>query len=53
MLLGLGAEAQFVDVVDDLAEVVATLNLVLDFAEDLSDFVFEGVGTGSLLLELL
>jgi hypothetical protein len=53
VLLGLGAEAEFVDVVDDLAQVVAALNLVLDFAEDLSDFVFEGVGAGRLLLELV
>ena len=43
MLLGLRAEAQFVDVVDDLAQVVAALNLVLDLAEDLADLVFDGV----------
>jgi hypothetical protein len=53
MLLGLGAEPQFVDVVDDLAEVVAALNLVLDLAEYLSDFVFDGVGAGRFLLEFV
>jgi hypothetical protein len=51
VLLGLGAEAQFVDVVDDLAQVVAALNLVLDLAEDFSNFVFDGVWAGGLLLE--
>ena len=34
MLLFLAAEAQLVDVVDDLAEVVAGLYLVFDLAED-------------------
>jgi len=51
VLLGLGAEVQLVDVVDDLAQVVAALNLVLDLAEYLSDFVFDGVGAAGLLLE--
>lgn len=53
VLLLLGAEAEAVDDVDDLAEIVAALNLVLDFAEDLADLVLEGVGAGGLLLELL
>ena len=44
-------EAQFVNVVDDLAEVVAALDLVLNLAEDLPDFVFDGVGAAGLLLE--
>jgi uncharacterized protein with PhoU and TrkA domain len=43
VLLGLRAEAQFVDVVDDLAQVVAAVDLVLDLAEDLADLVFDGV----------
>ena len=51
MLLGLRAEAQFVDVVDDLAQVVAALNLVLDLAEDFADLVFDGVRAAGLLLE--
>ena len=51
VLLGLRAEAQFVDVVDDLAQVVAALNLVFDLAEDLADLVFDGVRAGGLLLE--
>ena len=51
VLLGLRAEAQFVDVVDDLAQVVAALNLVLDLAEDFADLVFDGVRAGGLLLE--
>ena len=51
MLLGLRAESQLVDVVDDLAQVVAALDLVLDLAEDLADLVFDGVRPGGLLLE--
>ena len=51
MLLGLRAEPQFVDVVDDLAEVVAAVNLVFDLAEDLADLVFDGVRPAGLLLE--
>lgn len=44
MLLGLGAEAQAVHLVDDLAEVVAGGDLVLDLAEDLTDPVLDRVG---------
>ena len=51
VLLGLRAEAQLVDVVDDLAQVVAALDLVLDLAEDLADLVFDGVRPAGLLLE--
>ena len=51
MLLGLRAEAQLVDMVDDLAQVVAALDLVFDLAEDLADFVLDGVRPGGLLLE--
>ena len=51
MLFGLRAEAELIDVVDDLAEVVAAGDLVLDLAEDLADFVFERVGAGGFLLE--
>jgi hypothetical protein len=51
MLLGLRVEAQFVDVVDDVAQDVAAVYLVLDLAEDLADLVFDGVRAGRLLLE--
>jgi hypothetical protein len=51
VLLGLRAEAQLVNVVDDLAQVVAALDLVLDLAEDFADLVFDGVRPGGLLLE--
>src|SRR5260370_35590093 len=51
VLLGLRAEAQLVYVVDDLAQVVAALDLVLDFAEDFANLVFDGVRTAGLLLE--
>jgi hypothetical protein len=53
VLFGLGTEAQFVDVVDDFAEVVARLNLVFDLAEDFADLVFDGVRPGRLLLEAM
>ena len=51
MLLGLGAEAQGVDLVDDLAHVVAALDLVLDLAEDLADLVLDRVRPAGLGLE--
>ena len=51
MFFLLRAKLQFVDVVDDLAEIVARLNLVLDLAEDLADLVFDGIRPARLLLE--
>ena len=53
MLLGLGLEAEFVDVVDDLTQVVATLDAVLYLAENLADLVFDGVWAAGLLLETM
>ena len=43
VLLGLGGKAEFVDVVDDLAEVVAALDAVLYLTEDFANFVFDGI----------
>jgi uncharacterized protein with PhoU and TrkA domain len=51
VLLGLRAETELVDVVDDLAQVVAALDLVLDLAEDLPDLVLDGVRPAGLLGE--
>jgi len=51
VLLGLRAEAQFVDVVDDLAQVVAAVNLVFDLAENFADFVFKGIRPAGLLFK--
>jgi|GEM_PF-686144 len=51
VLLGLGREAEFVDVVDDLAQVVAALDAVFDLTEDFADLVFDGVRAGGLGLE--
>jgi uncharacterized protein with PhoU and TrkA domain len=51
VLFRLRAEAQFVDVVDDFAQVVAALDAVLDLAEDFADLVFDGVRPAGLLLE--
>ena len=53
MLFGLRAEAQGIDVVDDLAHVVAAGDLVLDLAEDLADLVFDRVGAAGLLGEAM
>ena len=53
VLLALGCKAEFVDVVDDLAQVVSALDAVLYLAEDFADFVFDGVGAGGLGLETL
>src|SRR5262249_40072159 len=51
VLLSLRAETQLVDVVDNLAQVVAALDLVFDLAEYLPDLVFDGVRAARLLLE--
>ncbi len=51
VLLGLRTEAEFVNVVDDLAHIVATGDLVLDLSEDLADLVLDGVWSGGFLLE--
>src|SRR6267378_4717989 len=51
MLLCLRAESQLIDVVDDLAQVVTTLYLVLDLPENLTDLVFDSVWPAGLLLK--
>jgi hypothetical protein len=43
VLLGLRAETEFVDVVDDLTQVIAVGDLVFNLCEDLPDLVFDGV----------
>ena len=53
MLLDLGAKAQFINLVNDFAQVVAALNLVLDLAEDFPNLVFDGVRAARLLLEAM
>src|SRR6266702_3575930 len=50
MFLGLRAEAELVNVVDDVAQVVAALDLVFDFAEDFANFVLVSVRAAGLLL---
>ena len=52
MLLGMRTETEFIDAVDDFPEVVAALNPVFQFAENLPDLVLDGVGTFSRGLEL-
>jgi hypothetical protein len=53
VLLLLRAEAQLIDMVDDLAQVVAALDLVFDLAKDLADLVLDGVRPAGLLLETM
>ena len=48
MLLGLRAKAQRVDLVDDLAQVVASRDLVFDLRKNLPDLVLDGVRPGRL-----
>jgi hypothetical protein len=47
------ARARLLNVVDDLAKVVAALKLVLDLTEDLADLVFDSVRAGRLLPEAM
>jgi hypothetical protein len=51
VLLGLRAEAEFVDMVDDLAQVVAAGNPVFELAEDFADLVFDGIGAVAFCLK--
>jgi len=53
VLLHLGAETEFVNVVDDLAQVVAAGDLIFDLPEYLPDLVFDGVRPAGLFLELV
>jgi len=53
VLLGLGAEAQTIDHIDDFAQVVTAADLVAQFAEDLADLVFNRVRPAGALLEAL
>jgi hypothetical protein len=43
VLLGLGAEAQAIDYIDDFAQVVAAADLVAQLTEDLADLVLNRV----------
>src|ERR1700686_5418455 len=53
VLLLLRAEAQFIDVLDNLAQVVTALNLVFDLAENLSHLVLDRVRSARSLLEAM
>ncbi len=53
LVLGiLRAEFELINVIDDLPQVIAALNLVLDLPKDLSDLVVDGVGRGCPQFEL-
>ena len=51
MLFSLRVEAEGIDQLDDFAEVVAGLELVFEFAEDLADLVLDGVGRSARCLK--
>jgi len=53
VLLGARLELELVDEVDDLAEVVAGLEPVLELAEDLADLVLDRIGAVGIGLKLL
>ena len=53
MFLGLGAEAQAIDHIDDFAQVVAAADLVAQFAEDFADLVLDRVRSAGALFEAL
>lgn len=44
MLFSVGTKAEFINTINDFAQVIAALNLVFQLAENLADFVFDGVG---------
>ena len=46
MLFSLRTEAQLINQVDHLTQVVAALDLVLQLAENLADLVFDGIRAG-------
>lgn len=51
VLLGLRAEAQIIDVVDDLTQVITALDLILDLPEDFTDLIFDRIRPAGPLLE--
>jgi len=53
VLLALRPEAQFVDMVDDFAQVVTAVNFVLDLGEYLADLVLDGVRANGPQLEAM
>lgn len=53
VLFGLRAKSQLVDMVDDFAQVIAALDLVLQLDKDLPDLVLDGVRPGRALREAL
>jgi len=51
VLPDLRAEAEFVDVVDDFAQIVAALDAALNLHEDFANLVFDGIRSGRALLK--
>jgi hypothetical protein len=51
VLLGLRAEAQFINMIDDFAQIVSAGNLVPDLRKNLSDLIFDRVRPTGLLSE--
>jgi hypothetical protein len=49
MLFSLRAKTQFVNVVNNIAQIIAALNLVFDLA----NLIFNGIGAGGFLFETL
>jgi hypothetical protein len=53
MLFGMGPETQFINPVDNLTQVVTTLNPILQLTENLTNLVLNSISTFSFSLEFL
>ena len=53
MFLRLRGETQLVNRVNDVPQIIPTLNPVLNFPENLADLVFDGIRPGGFLLEAM
>jgi len=51
VLLDLRIESKFVDVVNDLPQVVTALDAVFNLAEDLTNLIFDGIWAGGTLFK--
>jgi hypothetical protein len=51
VFFGLRAEAQFINVFNDLTQIIAARDFVFDLSEDFADLVFDSVRPAGLLIE--
>lgn len=53
MLFALRTKAQFVEMINDLAQIVAAVNPVFDLAEYLANLIFDGIWPAGFLFEAM